>query len=282
MQRRPFGTSGVSLPVIGQGTWRMEDDERNECIDTLRFGLDAGMTHIDTAEMYGDGYVEEQIVAPAIAGRRDDVFLTSKVLPQHASYAGTIEACENSLRRLRTDRLDLYLLHWRGSHPLADTLAAFARLVEDGKIRHYGVSNFDGDELDETWQQPHGHRVVCDQVLYNVQQRAAESMVLPACAAHGAAMVAYSPLGHGRFPSPASYAGNVLAEVAAHHGVSPRAVALAFLVRRPSVFAIPKASTVAHATDNADGGVVQLAPDVVARLDDAFPVGPTPRELPML
>jgi diketogulonate reductase-like aldo/keto reductase len=282
MLRRLFGRTGERVPVIGQGTWQMEDDDRADCIDTLRFGLDAGMTHIDTAEMYGDGYVEERIVADAIAGGRDEVFLTSKVLPQHASFKGTIAACERSLRRLRTDRLDLYLLHWRGSHPLRETIAAFETLVRDGKIRFWGVSNFDRNDLDDTLAVPGGDHVACDQVLYNLEERAVEQLVLPECEAQNIALVGYSPFGNGHFPSPSSYEARLLAEIGAHHGVSPRAVALAFLVRRPGLFAIPKAASIDHARDNADGGVVQLAPDELARIDAAFPAGPTPRSLPVL
>ena len=197
------------------------------------------MTHIDTAEMYGDA---ELVVAEAIGGRRDEIFLVSKVLPSNASRRGTITACERSLERLKTDRLDCYLLHWRGSYPLSETVAAFEELVRAGKIRSWGVSNFDSDDLDEMLEVAGEGRIACNQVLYHLQERAIEHAVIPWCEAHGVAVVAYSPFGHNDFPSPRSKAGEVLQAIANAHGASPRQVALGFLTRDASVFAIPKAS----------------------------------------
>jgi diketogulonate reductase-like aldo/keto reductase len=237
------------------------------------------MTHIDTAEMYGDA---ELVVAEAIAGRRDQIFLVSKVLPSNASRRGTITACERSLARLKTDRLDCYLLHWRGAYPLAETVAAFEELVSAGKIRSWGVSNFDADDLGEMLAVAGQGRIACNQVLYHLSERAIEHAVLPWCEQHGVAVVAYSPFGHNDFPQPRSEAGLVLQAIAEAYGASVRQVALAFLTRAPSVFAIPKASMPEHAADNAAAGKFVLGRDDIAALDDAFPRGPRPRSLPML
>src|SRR6185295_11068912 len=222
--------------------------DRNEAIATLRRGIDLGMTHIDTAEMYGDS---ELVIADAIAGRRDEVFLVSKVLPSNASRRGTIVACERSLKRLNTDRLDCYLLHWSGSHPLADTVAAFEDLVAAGKIRSWGVSNFDVDDLDELLEVAGEGRIACNQVLYHLQERAIEHAVIPWCERHGVAVVAYSPFGHNDFPSSHSREGQVLQAIADARRVTARQIALAFLTRIPAVFAIPKAASAEHAADNA-------------------------------
>jgi diketogulonate reductase-like aldo/keto reductase len=236
MRYRTFGPTSSQVSVIGQGTWNMEQDDRKSAVASLRRGLDLGMNHIDTAEMYGSGKVEE-IVGEAIAGRREEVFLVSKVLPQNASRKGTIEACERSLRHLRTDRLDCYLLHWEGPHPLADTFAAFEELRNAGKIRSWGVSNFDEEWLSDALEVAGEGKVVCNQVLYHLRERAIEHAVIPACEEHGIAVVAYSPFGSGKFPR-----SSVLSEIADARGASPRQIALAFLVRRPSCFAIPKTS----------------------------------------
>ncbi len=204
MEHRPFGSTKREVAMIGQGTWNIEQADSGRAIGALRRGLDLGMTHIDTAEMYGSGAAEE-LVGEAIAGRRDEVFLVSKVLPHNASRNGTIAACERSLKRLRTDRLDCYLLHWRGSHPLADTVAAFERLSADGKILSWGVSNFDVDDLDELGQVAGAGKPACNQVLYHLRERAIEHAVIPWCEANGVAVVAYSPFGHvGGFPEPHS------------------------------------------------------------------------------
>jgi diketogulonate reductase-like aldo/keto reductase len=279
MRQQKFGDNGPQVPVIGQGTWYIDRGDRKDAVAALRRGIDLGMTHIDTAEMYGDA---ELVVAEAIAGRREDVFVVSKVLPSNASRRGTVTACERSLTRLKTDRLDCYLLHWRGSYPLAETVAAFEQLVSAGKIRSWGVSNFDVGDLDELLAVAGKGRIACNQVLYHLQERAIEHAVIPWCAQHGVAAVAYSPFGHNDFPSPRSKAGEVLQAIAKTHGASARQVALGFLTRKPEVFAIPKASTSEHAADNAAAGKLVLGDDEIAALDKAFPRGPKPRSLPML
>jgi diketogulonate reductase-like aldo/keto reductase len=279
LRQLQFGKNGPSVSVIGQGTWYIDRGDRKRAVAALRRGIDLGMTHIDTAEMYGDA---ELVVAEAIAGRRDEIFLVSKVLPSNASRRGTITACERSLARLKTDRLDCYLLHWRGSYPLAETVAAFEQLVSAGKIRSWGVSNFDSGDLDEMLGVAGEGKIACNQVLYHLQERAIEHAVIPWCKAHGTAVVAYSPFGHNDFPQPKSGAGEVLQTIADAHGASVRQVALAFLTRDPSVFAIPKASSEAHAADNAAAGELVLGDAEMARLDKAFPRGPKPRSLPML
>lgn len=281
MRQNAFGWTGVPVPVIGQGTWNMERDDRKEAIAALRAGLDAGMTHIDTAEIYGSGRVEE-LVAEAIAGRRDEVFLVSKVSPQNASYEGVLRACDRSLRRLKTERLDLYLLHWPSRYPIEETVRGFEQLGTDGKIGFFGVSNFDIDGLQQALSAAGPRRIACNQVLYHLQERAIEHAVLPWCERHEVTVVAYSPFGSGDFPSPRSAAGKVLTEIADAYGATPHQVALAFLLRHPSVFTIPNASKVAHARDNAAAGEVRLSPDELQRIDEAFPRGKPPSELPML
>jgi diketogulonate reductase-like aldo/keto reductase len=277
---RAFGQGGQRASVIGQGSWNIELSERKAAVAALRRGLDLGLTHIDTAEMYGDGRAEE-IVGEAISGRRDEVFLVSKVLPHNASRAGTRAACERSLQRLGTDRLDCYLLHWRGSYPLEETFAAFEALREEGKIRSWGVSNFDTDDLEETLNLVEPGRIACNQVLYHLRERAIEHAVIPWCEKHGVAVTAYSPFGQDDFPEAGSTQGRVLAQIAAKHGASPRQVALAFLTRRPQVFAIPKAARAAHAEDNAGALSLRLDEADIAGIDAAFPRGRR-RSLPML
>ena len=281
MEQRRFGLTEREVPVIGQGSWYVESEDRAIAIAALRRGLDLGMTHIDTAEMYGSGAAEE-IVAEAIAGRRDEVFLVSKVLPEHASRDGTIAACEESLARLRTDRLDCYLLHWRGSYPLEETIAAFEQLRRTGKILSWGVSNFDVGGLEEAAGIAGEGRLVCNQVLYHLKERAIEHAVLPWCEKHGVAVVAYSPFGHGDFPGPHTKGGRVLQEIAAAHHATPRQVALALLVRQPPLFAIPKASHPEHVAENAGAGDLRLTETELARIDEVFPRGPRPRVLPTL
>jgi diketogulonate reductase-like aldo/keto reductase len=281
MRHEPFGTTNRAVAVVGQGTWNLDEAPRTDAVAALRRGLDLGATHIDTAEMYGSGAAEE-LVGEAIFGRRDEVFLVSKVLPHSASRQGTVAACERSLARLRTDRLDCYLLHWRGSHPLAETVAAFEELRRAGKILSWGVSNFDVDDLDELAAAAGSARPACNQVLYHLKERAIEHAVLPWCEANGVAVTAYSPFGQTDFPAPGSAGGRVLAGVAAAHGATPRQAALAFLTRARSVFAIPKASTPEHVAENAAAGDLRLAPDEVAAIEAAFPLGRRPRSLPML
>jgi diketogulonate reductase-like aldo/keto reductase len=279
MERHPFGPTKCAVAVIGQGTWNLDQGDRAAAIAALRLGLDRGMTHIDTAEMYGDA---EEVIAEAIAGRRDEVFLVSKVLPANASRSGTLAACERSLARLATDRLDGYLLHWRGPHPLEETIAAFEQLRRQGKIRSWGVSNFDEPDLEEAWKIADAGSLACNQVLYHVKERAIEHAVLPWCEQHGVAVVAYSPFGQGDFPGPRTAGGRVLEEIAAAHEATARQVALRFLTRRPSLFAIPKASSSAHVAENAAAADLRLSEADLARIDEAFPLGPRPRELPTL
>src|SRR5258707_8924037 len=279
MRQQKFGSHVPNVSVIGQATWYLDRGDGRAAVAALRRGIDLGMTHIDTAEMYGDA---ELVIADAIEGQRDKLFLVSKVLPSNASRRGTITACERSLKRLKTDRLDCYLLHWRGSYPLTETVAAFEQLVSSGKIRSWGVSNFDTDDLEEILAVAGEGKIACNQVLYHLKERAIEHAVIPWCEAHGVAVVAYSPFGHNDFPQPRSRDGEVLQRIANAHGASPRQVALAFLTREPCLFAIPKASTPEHAAENAAAGDLVLGDAEIASLDKAFPRGPKPRSLPML
>jgi len=279
---RLFGPTGVAVAAVGQGTWRAEETGADGTIASLRRGLDLGMTHVDTAEMYGDG-AAERLVGTALAGRRDEVFLVSKVLPQNASKRGTIAACEQSLARLKTDRLDCYLLHWRGRHPLEQTIAGFEALREAGKIRAWGVSNFDVADLDEVASIAGPGHPVCNQVLYHLQERAIEHAVQPWCVRHGTALVAYTPFGQEpRAYDPATRHGAVLHDIAAAHGATARQVALAFLLRGPGNFVIPKAARVAHVEDNAGAAALHLGAADVERIDAAFPRGKPRRGLPMI
>ncbi|HXT22880.1 MAG TPA: aldo/keto reductase [Thermoanaerobaculia bacterium] len=281
MRTAPFGPTGRQVSIVGQGTWNLERADRSRAIAALRRGLDLGMSHIDTAEMYGDGEAE-RIVGEAIRGRRDDVFLVSKVLPGNASRRGTVAACERSLRRLGVDRLDCYLLHWPSDHPLAGTIAAFEELVAAGKIASWGVSNFDDEELANAIAIAGEGRCACDQVLYHLEQRAIEHAVLPFCREHEIAVVAYSPFGGGGgFVRPSSRGGQVLAEIATAHRATPRQVALAFLLRE-SVFAIPKSADREHVEANARAADLKLTADEVARLDAAFPRGRRRSGVPVL
>jgi len=279
-QVRQFGTTGHAVGVIGQGTWQLERSPRREAIAALRRGLDLGLNHIDTAEMYGSGEAE-RLVGEAIAGRRGEVFLVSKVLPGNASRRGVVEACERSLKALHTDHLDCYLLHWRGSVPLGETIEALAGLQAAGRIRSWGVSNFDDQDLDELEGLGLG-LPVCNQVLYHLRERAIEHTVLPWCHARGIAVTAYTPFGPGAFPDRRSAAGRVLERVADRHEASPRQVALAFLARHAQVFPIPKASTVAHVEENAGAGTIELSAESVDELEAAFPAAPWTGDLPMI
>jgi diketogulonate reductase-like aldo/keto reductase len=269
---------GVKVPALGQGTWNIERD-RATAVAALRRGIDLGLTHLDTAEMYGEG-AAERITGEAIRGRRDDVFLVSKVLPSHADAEGVRRACERSLKNLGTDCLDVYLLHWRGSVPLEETFRAFTRLVEQGKIRAFGVSNFDVDDLEEAFRNG-GEKMVCNQVLYHLQERTIEACVLPWCAENEVAVVAYSPFGQHHFPGPASAGGKVLVEIGARYGKTARQVALGFLTRSPHVFAIPKSGNVRHVEENADALGFELVPEDLAKIDAAFPLR-AKSHLPML
>ncbi|OYO12144.1 oxidoreductase [Enemella evansiae] len=270
--------AGESVPVLGMGTWGWGEDpgRRRDEIAALHTGLDLGMRLVDTAEMYADGGAEE-VLGEALTDRRDEAFVVSKVLPSNASRDGTIAACERSLERLRTDRIDLYLLHWQGGHPLADTLAAFAQLITDGKIRSWGVSNFDRAALAELQDVPGSDGLATDQVLYNLSRRGPEYDLLPWCADHDLPVMAYSPIEQGRILNDPT-----LAEVADAHGISPAAAALAWVLRRESICAIPKASTPEHVRDNATALDTELTPDDLAALDRAFPAPSGPRPLEML
>lgn len=279
MKTRTFGNTGREIAVIGQGTWEIDRGDRGSAVAALRRGLDLGMTHIDTAEMYGEA---ELVVAEAISGRRDEVYLVSKVLPENASLEGTIAACERSLQRLKTDRLDGYLLHWRGQQPLEETVAAFLKLLQQGKILSWGVSNFDVPDLEEVRQVAGGQPPACNQVLYHLEERAIEHAVIPWCEKHGVAVVAYSPFNQGKPPDASGRRGRLLREVASRHHATPLQVALAFLIRCSFLFTIPKAGRIQHVEENAGGGELQLTESELARIDAAFPLGPPPRELPML
>ncbi|MGZ3551549.1 MAG: aldo/keto reductase [Vulcanimicrobiaceae bacterium] len=278
MKQKPFGASGVEVPVIGQGTWdfpegggRLEEAER-----AIRRGIELGMVHLDTAEMYGSGRVEE-VLADAITGvPRERLFIASKVLPSNASYEGTIAACERSLRRLRIEHLDLYMLHWPSSHPLEETMRALEALVEQGKTRFIGVSNFDVDQVEEARSYLRRERLACNQVLYHLGERGVEFRLIPYCAQHEVAIVAYTPFGRGRFPRAEAKPDGALGRIAAKHGRSPRQVILNFLTREANVFTIPKASTVEHVEENAGGAGWTLDAQDVAEIDEAFPANDTP------
>lgn len=272
MRRATFGPTGVAVPVIGEGTWNMERDDADDAIAAIRLAIELGATHIDTAELYGRGRVET-MVGHALTGLRDHVYLVSKVLPDNASRRGTIAACERSLARLGTERLDCYLLHWPGRHPLEETVLAFRELVRAGKIAAWGVSNFDVAELEALLEVAEPAEIACNQVLYHLEERAVEHRVLPWCRARGIATVAYSPLGSGSFVQPSSKGGRVLAEIAARHGVTAQQVALAWLVREPDVFAIPKATGLAHVRANAGAADVVLDAREIDAIDRAFPRG---------
>ena len=281
MKTRELGATGVSVHTIGQGTWMMESDDHYEVVRAIRRGIDLGMNHIDTAEIYGNGRVE-QLLAKALAGRREEVFLTSKVSPANASFKGTIAACEGSLKRLGTDHLDLYLLHWPSSYPLHDTIRAFEKLVADGKVNFYGVSNFDASALRDAVDIAGSNKLACNQVLYHLQERTIEHEVLPACKKLNISLVAYSPFGAGSFPSSRSHGGCVLKKIADFHGCSARQVALAFLTRRRNMFAIPKASYLEHVEENAGGGLLELTAEDIQNIEEAFPLGPWQSGVPVL
>jgi diketogulonate reductase-like aldo/keto reductase len=281
VQKRRFGSLDVDVPIVGLGTWQMERDDREQCIRAIRRAIDLGMTHIDTAELYGRGRVEE-IVGEALAGYRNDVFLASKVHPDHATYAGTLLACEKSLRRLRTDRLDLYLLHWRGTLPLEETFRAFEALRGEGKIRSWGVSNFDVTDLEESIQIVGEGKIASNKVLYHLEERNAEHLLQIFCQRHRIAFVGYSPLGSGAFPGPDTKGGSLLEAIATDLGVSGRAIAIAFLIRRPGTFTIPKSGSSRHVADLVLGGALELTPEHVRAIDEAFPLLPPKSELPVI
>lgn len=276
MLRRKFGWTGLDVPVIGMGTWMIEGRSRyaeRHAIEAVRLGLDLGMSHIDTAEMYGNGRAEE-LVAKAVDGQREHVFLVTKVLPSNASYEGTLKACERSLKRLNTEFIDLYLLHWPSSqHPIEETMRAMEKLVDEGMIRFIGVSNFDVEQLTEAQQSLKKYRIACNQVLYHLAYRSIELELLPYCAENSIAIVGYSPFGHGNFPSSHSRGGKVLAEIAKRHNRTVRQVALNFLTRDPNLFTIPKAGNPDHVRDNSGAvGDLTLTDEDIAAIDKMFPL----------
>ena len=269
---------GERVPALGQGTWHVGENRRraDEEAAAVRLGIELGMTLIDTAEMYGNGGAEE-MVARAAEGVRDDLFIVSKVYPHNASRAGVVAACERSLERLRTDRIDLYLLHWRGSIPLAETLAGFERLLHDGKIRHYGVSNFDRADMAEWVALKGGETVAADQVLYNLSRRSPEWDLLPWCRERGIAIMAYTPLGQGSLLHD-----RTLAEIARRRNATPAQVALAWLLRQEGMIVIPKAARLEHVRDNRGALGVALTEEDLPALDRAFPPPKAKSSLGML
>ncbi|HEY2384912.1 MAG TPA: aldo/keto reductase [Terriglobia bacterium] len=271
MVTREFSSLEVNVPIIGQGTWQI----KKGALEALRAGIELGMTHIDTAEMYTGA---EEIIAEAIHGRRKDIFLVSKVMPSNASYKGTLRACDASLKRLRTEYLDAYLLHWwSGSHPIEETMRAMEDLVAAGKIRHIGVSNLDVSRLKQAQKALRREKIVCNQVLYHLRSRGIENRLVPYCESQNIAVVGYSPFGQGDFrPS------KTLDAIAQRHGKAPRQVALDFLTRRKSVFAIPKAGNVEHVRQNAGGAGWELTAEDLELIDSEFPVPAPDTPLDML
>ncbi len=270
---------GERIPVLGQGTWQMAEDPRRRAdeIAALRLGLDLGLSLIDTAEMYADGGAEE-LVGEAIEGRRDDVFLVSKVLPHHATRRGTIMACEHSLLRLDVDTIDLYLLHWRSPTPIEDTIDAFETLIDAGKIRYWGVSNFDVAEMEELVAVPGGEQVATDQVLYNVTRRGIEYDLLPRCRGSDLLVMAYSPIEQGRIlRHPA-----LMAVAARHSGAATAQVALAWVLRQQGICAIARAGKPAHVRENRAALDLQLTSEDLSDLDRAFPPPRRKQHLAML
>ncbi|NKJ36922.1 aldo/keto reductase [Rhizobium sp. SG570] len=270
--------SGVTVPALGQGTWNMGDDaaQARDEIASLKIGLDLGMTLIDTAEMYADGGSEE-IVGKAIEGRRDEVFLVSKVYPANASLRGAIEACERSLKRLKTDRIDLYLLHWRGNHPLAETVEAFEDLKAVGKIEAWGVSNFDVADMDELLGVPNGGNVAANQVLYNLARRGIEYDLLPWCQERSIPIMAYSPIEQGRLTHHPD-----LIRIAKTYQATPAQIAIAFLLDRDGVIAIPKSSNPQRIEENRGSVDLDITDEDWAVLDAAFPPPSRKKSLEML
>ncbi|EJT04869.1 aldo/keto reductase [Rhizobium sp. CCGE 510] len=270
--------NGAQVPALGQGSWAMGEDAGHAKaeVDSLRSGIDLGMTLIDTAEMYGDGGAEE-IVGQAISGRRDEVFIVSKVYPWNASLKGTVEACERSLERLRTDRIDLYLLHWRGSHPLAETVAAFEILKASGKIRAWGVSNFDTDDMEELLGVPDGANVAANQVLYNLSRRGVEFDLLPWCQSRKIHVMAYSPIEQGHILHHPE-----LIRIAKAYQATPAQLALAFLLERDGVIVIPKTSNAERAAENRDCVSLEITEGDWDALDAAFPPPTKKKPLEML
>jgi len=276
METHEFGWTGVQVPIIGQGTWQM----KKSGLAALQAGIELGMTHIDTAEMYRGS---EELIAQAIRGRREQVFLVSKVLPSNASYKGTLGACDASLKRLKVDHLDAYLLHWwTGAHPIGETMRAMEELVAAGKIRYIGVSNLDVKRLQQAQNALTRERIACNQVMYHLRSRGIENHVLPYCETEKIAIVGYSPFGQGDFPAAGSKQGKALATIAQRHGKTPRQVALNFLTRRPGLFAIPKAADMNHVRENTGGAGWQMTAEDLKLIDEVFPIPGKHEPLDML
>jgi diketogulonate reductase-like aldo/keto reductase len=271
MFRHIFGSTGRDVPVIGQGSWQFPREKKAvaEAQKALRVGLELGMVHIDTAEMYGDS---ELVIGDVIKDfSRKELFIVSKVLPSNSSFKGTIQACERSLKRLGTDYLDCYLLHWRGSIPLSETIGAFEQLVDEGKILSLGVSNFDLDDMKEAVSLAKRHKIACNQVLYNLYERGIERKLVPYCMKQEVAIVAYTPFGQRKIPGRDTKSGAVLHEIAEKHKATPAQIVLAFLVREDGLFTIPKASQVQHTIENARAGDIILDEEDIDEIDRAFP-----------
>ncbi|MEZ0170132.1 aldo/keto reductase [Microvirga sp. TS319] len=278
MNREVALPSGETIPALGQGTWQMAEmaGHRAQEIEALRLGVELGMSLIDTAEMYGEG-ASETLIAEALGPERDRLFLVSKVYPHHASRTGVIEACERSLRRLKTDRLDLYLLHWRGGVPLEETVSGFEELRRAGKIRHWGVSNFDTDDMEELFDAEGGTNCATNQVLYNVTRRGPEYDLIPWMEKHRMPLMAYSPIEQGRLPK-----AGLLQEIGRRYDASSYQIALAWLLRKPDIVAIPKASSPAHVRDNRRALDIRLSRDELEAIDAEFPPPRRKRPLEMI
>lgn len=278
MSRTVTLPTGEAVPALGQGTWQMAETsgKRAQEIEALRLGVELGMTLIDTAEMYGEG-AAEKLIAEALGAERDRLFLVSKVYPHNASRKGVVEACERSLARLKTDRLDLYLLHWRGGVPLEETVAGFETLRRSGKIRHWGVSNFDTDDLEELFSVEGGRNCATNQVLYNVTRRGPEYDLIPWMAEKTMPLMAYSPIEQGRLPK-----AGILQSIGRRHGASAYQIALAWLLQKPGIIAIPKASSAAHVRDNRRALDIRLSPEDLAAIDAEFPAPRRKRPLEMI
>jgi diketogulonate reductase-like aldo/keto reductase len=277
---RTLGATDLKVPVVGQGTWNMERKPAKS-IEALRCGIELGLTHIDTAAIYGSGAVEK-LVGRALHRLRERVVLVSKVHPDDASRDGVVKACEKSLRRLKTEYLDVYLLHWLSDHPVADTVAGFEALVLSGKIRHWGVSNLDEIKLAEFIDIAGPMKICCNQVMHHLGERSIEHAVVPFCHARQIAVVGYSPFGSGNFPPDAKSGNDVLADIALTLDATPRQVALAFLVHKSGGFTIPKASSRTHVEENAKAAALVLPADALARLDEEFPLGPRVEGVPVI
>ncbi len=271
MRKHQFGQSGAAVPIIGQGSWQFSASKNalDETKKALRYGVEMGMTHIDTAEMYGDA---ELVIAEAIKGlKREELFIVSKVLPSNANYEGTLAACDKSLRRLGIDYLDCYLLHWKGKYPLEQTMSALEKLVDDGKIKSLGVSNLDVNDLKEAESKLKKHKIVCNQVLYNMYERGIERNLIPYCREKNIAVVGYTPFGQRKPPANNSKQGEALNSICQKHGATARQIMLSFLTREEILFTIPKAAQPDHTKENAGAANVELDTEDIGILNKIFP-----------